>query len=415
MDRYDQVFASVASQHNGISDLLRTFFSFLNRRTDFYVVDPDTKRKMGFDEGQAEELVRDCSGARGADFVARVFCLQSHASRSLPSSQVLKAFRSFQYKGPDGRPLGGARAPPGKALTAAALASRVSPSPSPSPAPSTAPAADASRPSAASNAGAGPSPVPAPAPAPVAPVLTQVVRHTTGAGSDGIPSSSSSSSSASAGKQIPIGNGGVGPGYWWTQTLSEVTLFVQFPESTSAKEVECRVDAQRLRVGLRGRAVPVLDGPLSAAVKASEAMWNVETIADSQHRPVDPLGEGAAPAGSGAMDAPTEVGLPAPRGKVFTLTLDKAVETWWRSVVPGHPEIDATGVDSTQSVDSYDDETQAAIRKIMFDQAQKAKGLPTSEEMQMKELIERAKAAPGSPFLPGGELHGSPTTDLAKG
>jgi hypothetical protein len=413
MDRYDQVFASVASQHNGISDLLRTFFSFLNRRTDFYVVDPDTKRKMGFDEGQAEELVRACSGARAVLCCPRLLppipCVPLPFSPII--SQVLKAFRSFQYKGPDGRPLGGARAPPGKALTAAALASRVSPSPSP--APSTAPAADASRPSAASNAGAGPSPVPAPAPAPVAPVLTQLVRHTTGAGSDGIPSSSSSS--ASAGKQIPIGNGGVGPGYWWTQTLSEVTLFVQFPESTSAKEVECRVDAQRLRVGLRGRAVPVLDGPLSAAVKASEAMWNVETIADSQHRPVDPLGEGAAPAGSGAMDAPTEVGLPAPRGKVFTLTLDKAVETWWRSVVPGHPEIDATGVDSTQSVDSYDDETQAAIRKIMFDQAQKAKGLPTSEEMQMKELLERAKAAPGSPFLPGGELHGSPTTDLAKG
>ena len=76
------------------------------------------------------------------------------------------------------------------------------------------------------------------------------------------------------------------------------------------------------------------------------------------------------------MDAPTEVGLPAPRGKVFTLTLDKAVETWWRSVVPGHPEIDATGVDSTQSVDSYDDETQAAIRKIMWEEDQRRRAGP---------------------------------------
>ena len=51
------------------------------------------------------------------------------------------------------------------------------------------------------------------------------------------------------------------------------------------------------------------------------------------------------------------------------LTFEKGVETWWRSVVTGHPEIDATMVDSTKRVEEYDDETQAAIRKIMFEQA----------------------------------------------
>lgn len=49
----------------------------------------------------------------------------------------------------------------------------------------------------------------------------------------------------------------------------------------------------------------------------------------------------------------------------IVLTLVKAVHTWYKCVVNGHPEIDATRVDSTRRVSDYDDETQAAIRKIM--------------------------------------------------
>jgi hypothetical protein len=46
--------------------------------------------------------------------------------------------------------------------------------------------------------------------------------------------------------------------------------------------------------------------------------------------------------------------------------------------------------------------TQAAIRKIMFDQKQKAIGQPTSDELTTEALFEKAKLATGSPFLPGG-------------
>jgi hypothetical protein len=59
---------------------------------------------------------------------------------------------------------------------------------------------------------------------------------------------------------------------------------------------------------------------------------------------------------------------PAQDGKVLVVTFEKAVHTWWRSVVEGHPEIDATLVDSTRRVEDYDDETQATIRKIMHEQ-----------------------------------------------
>lgn len=38
-----------------------------------------------------------------------------------------------------------------------------------------------------------------------------------------------------------------------------------------------------------------------------------------------------------------------------------------------------------------------------FDQQQKARGLPTSDELQMQALLERAKLLPGSPFLKEGK------------
>lgn len=73
----------------------------------------------------------------------------------------------------------------------------------------------------------------------------------------------------------------------------------------------------------------------------------------------------------------------------------------------------------------YDEETQGALRKIMvraggpgverstgnasnhanamvtpqFDQQQKARGLPTSEELQMQALLEKASLLPGTPVV----------------
>ena len=49
-------------------------------------------------------------------------------------------------------------------------------------------------------------------------------------------------------------------------------------------------------------------------------------------------------------------------------------------------------------VEEYDGETQGAIRKIMFDQEQKRKGLPTSDELKNEDMLRKAWDAEGSPF-----------------
>ena len=78
--------------------------------------------------------------------------------------------------------------------------------------------------------------------------------------------------------------------------------------------------------------------------------------------------------------------------------LEKERECWWKSAVHGAEEIDTTKVDSTRDLYTYDDETQGAIRKIMFDQHQKRLGKATSDELKNEDMLRKAWDAEGSPF-----------------
>ncbi len=64
MEQLDELFMVLQSRTQGLDGILRAFFSWLNRRTDLYVVDPSPRRPMGFSEGQAEKLVRAQGCAR---------------------------------------------------------------------------------------------------------------------------------------------------------------------------------------------------------------------------------------------------------------------------------------------------------------------------------------------------------------
>jgi hypothetical protein len=57
-NRFDDVLMGIAQQLGGIKPLLQTFFSFLNRHTDFYMeYEPGTDAQMGFPPGAAEIMV----------------------------------------------------------------------------------------------------------------------------------------------------------------------------------------------------------------------------------------------------------------------------------------------------------------------------------------------------------------------
>ena len=56
----DEVLMMLASKNGGIEPLLHTFFSFLHRKTDFYIEiprQPGLHAKMGFHPGAAEAML----------------------------------------------------------------------------------------------------------------------------------------------------------------------------------------------------------------------------------------------------------------------------------------------------------------------------------------------------------------------
>jgi hypothetical protein len=181
------------------------------------------------------------------------------------------------------------------------------------------------------------------------------------------------------GKQIPIGNGGIGPNYYWTQSLQDLTIYVDVPVGTRGKDIKCFIEPKKLYLSANGEML--IDGFFEEAIRVDESMWTLNIAANSIPQVV--------------------------------ITLDKGRKTWWKHIIQGHPEIDTNKVDSSQKIDEYDDSTQAAIRKIMFDQKQKALGLQTSEEIEKESLLQKALGIPGVPFLQTSDETGSPLTNTA--
>ena len=170
------------------------------------------------------------------------------------------------------------------------------------------------------------------------------------------------------GKQVPIGNGGIGPNYYWNQTLKDLTVYIDVPDGCKGKDIQCKIESKHLL--LKYKDETLIDGSfeIGEGVKTGESIWTLNVSDNKTNCQV-------------------------------VITLDKTRNTWWKHVIDGHPEIDTTKVDSSSKIGDYDESTQGAIRKILHDQRQKSLGLPTSDELAQQELLEKYKYCPGSPFL----------------
>ena len=133
--------------------------------------------------------------------------------------------------------------------------------------------------------------------------------------------------------------------YTWEQTLNDVTITVPVPAGTKARDVVCVISKGHLRVGLKG-GDPVIDADFPLDDRNGQQVWE-KVRADESY---------------------WNLGKASGEGEVVTVYLEKEREAWWKSAVAGGAEIDTQQVDSTRSMYDYDDETQGAIRKIMFDE-----------------------------------------------
>ena len=148
--------------------------------------------------------------------------------------------------------------------------------------------------------------------------------------------------------------GGDMGGYMWSQSDSEVVVSVPVPEGTTGKQIDVLITPSSLRCGVKGQP-PVLSGSLYKPIKAEDSTWTVE----------------------------------GRRLLVITLTkTNMQYEEWWPHVCTNEPQMDVkTLVPPSKHVKDLDSGAQATVAKMMFDQEQKRKGLPTSDETRAEELM----------------------------
>ncbi|KAG7358714.1 HSP20-like chaperone [Nitzschia inconspicua] len=322
----DAPLIALTQQCNGdLRQLLFAFFSFLNRRTDFYLIPhPDDVQEgvsttMGFAEGDAEKL-------------------------------LLAAFRQFPLR----------RIPKGVAARKAGIAK------SPASAPS-APKTDQttsnatntttdktttttkanSTPESSIDAGSSADD----------PKKKQDVSSSDRDPVESLPSNMKGIEYNEDGLQIPVGNGGSTPRYKWTQTLEETTVLIGIPNNLRGKDFDVSLTSSKISVKsikplLPGQSTPhvFVEGTLVEKIRPAESTWTVE-------------------------------------GGVMIVTLDKLQKKFWSTVVEGDEQIDTELVDSRRHISDYDEATQAQLRKIIFDQTQYHKGLPSSDEILGKPSV----------------------------
>eukprot|EP00245_Coleochaete_scutata_P007109 TRINITY_DN22203_c0_g1_i1.p1 TRINITY_DN22203_c0_g1~~TRINITY_DN22203_c0_g1_i1.p1 ORF type:complete len:230 (-),score=68.41 TRINITY_DN22203_c0_g1_i1:994-1683(-) len=154
------------------------------------------------------------------------------------------------------------------------------------------------------------------------------------------------------------GNGADLEKYSWTQTLSEVSISIPIPPGTKSRALSVEMKRTSLKAGIKGQT-PILEGELFAGVKPDDCIWSIED------------------------------------GKELLINLVKqnGME-WWRAVIKGDPEINTQKVEPENSkLSDLDPETRSTVEKMMYDQRQKAMGLPTSEEQQKQDMLKKFMSA----------------------
>lgn len=158
----------------------------------------------------------------------------------------------------------------------------------------------------------------------------------------------------------PIGNGGAVDGkYVWTQTLEELVVSVPLPDNTRGRDLNVVMNKTRLKVGLKGHKDAIVDDKLTHAIIVDDSFWTVED------------------------------------GNRLILTLQKLNQMeWWDGVCQSDPRINVQKVQPENSqLSDLDGETRQTVEKMMYDQRQKALGLPTAEEQRKNEMLEKFKLA----------------------
>jgi hypothetical protein len=142
--------------------------------------------------------------------------------------------------------------------------------------------------------------------------------------------------------------------YTWKQTLQDVDIVVPVQKGTKSKDLDIVIQKKKMKIGYKGKE-PIIEGELFNNVKLQDSTWMLEDLSE------------------------------------IHIHLEKVNQLeWWKNVVTHHPEIDTTKIEPENSkLSDLDGETRSMVEKMMYDQKQKALGLPTADEQKKQEMLKK--------------------------
>ncbi|KAF8571346.1 hypothetical protein P879_00079 [Paragonimus westermani] len=161
-------------------------------------------------------------------------------------------------------------------------------------------------------------------------------------------------------------NGAIRDCYTWSQSIKDVDINIKVPPVVkTGKDLKVVVDRKRVRVFIKsdGTEQTYFDRSLCWDVVKDEAVWTLQ-----------------------------------PKESQVHLCLDKVQERWWEAAFEGEDKINTRKIDCSRPMHELDEEAQAKIHQLMYDEQRKRQGLPTSEQQKVHDMLAKAWDQEGSPF-----------------
>ncbi|KAI1397216.1 nuclear movement protein [Hypoxylon fuscum] len=147
--------------------------------------------------------------------------------------------------------------------------------------------------------------------------------------------------------------------YKWDQTIGDLDVQITgIPGNFKGRDLVVEIKKQKLKAGIKGQD-PIIDGDLPHAVHTEESTWTLTSARDGS--------------------------------KTIEIHLDKINKMeWWPHVVTTAPKIDVTKIQPENSkLSDLDGETRGMVEKMMYDQRQKEKGLPSSDDQKKADILKK--------------------------
>ncbi|XP_026490835.2 nudC domain-containing protein 3 [Vanessa tameamea] len=156
-------------------------------------------------------------------------------------------------------------------------------------------------------------------------------------------------------------NGAIRENYTWSQTIMDIDVTIKLPpDIKSSKDLKVTLNPGDICVACRNGDI-ILKDKLPFKIKTIDSFWSL-----SENR--------------------------------LLIHLEKVQERWWNKLLNKEEEIDLSKIDCSRPLNELPEDSIAKVRELQWNQEQKLKGLPTSDEIRNIEILKKAWNAEGSPF-----------------